>query len=123
LQQLLSVAIAGALGTTSRYLLSSLVNQTVGSSVWGTWLVNIAGCFLFGLVSGIAERRLAISDETRLIILTGFMGAFTTFSTFIFETSNMAKNAQWSMALANLGGQIVVGIIFLFLGLRVAARI
>ncbi|GAB4441465.1 MAG: fluoride efflux transporter CrcB [Anaerolineae bacterium] len=121
--QIIMLAIAGALGTLSRHALGNAVHRLSGDAVWGTWAVNILGCFLFGVATALAEKRLEISNEMRLIILTGFMGAFTTFSTFIFETGNMIRSAQWGPALVHAAGQILVGMVFLFLGLTVAQRL
>jgi CrcB protein len=116
MQQILAIAVAGALGTLSRYVLGSLVQQ-VGLGTWGTWVVNIVGCFLFGLIAALAERQIGIGDDLRLIILTGFMGAFTTFSSYIFEGGSLFRASAWFPALAYMGGQVVVGTGFLFLGM------
>ncbi|MFQ5353963.1 MAG: fluoride efflux transporter FluC [Thermodesulfobacteriota bacterium] len=115
---LLWLCIAGAGGTVSRYLLSGFVQRISGAGFpWGTFAVNIIGAFLFGLVWSLSEERLLISGHTRLIVLGGFMGAFTTFSTFMFETGQLLRDAQWGLAAGNLMLQIVTGIIVLFLGL------
>ena len=102
-KQLLCLALAGALGTLARYGVSALV-QLAGRSPfpWGTLLVNAAGCFLFGLIFPLAEGRTTIDPQTRFILLAGFMGAFTTFSTFGFETARLIHESQWGLAAANL---------------------
>ena len=86
---------------------------------WGTASVNVLGCLLFGIVWSMAEEGTTMSGETRAIILTGFMGAFTTFSTFIFESGEMIRDAQWLMALGNVAGQTVVGLAVFFAGLAI----
>jgi CrcB protein len=83
----------------------------------GTLVVNALGCFLFGLVWALAEERLVIRPELRFILLVGFMGAFTTFSTFAFETGNFLRDSQWGLALANVAAQNVLGLACLFAGL------
>jgi len=124
LQRLLWIAFAGSLGTLARYGLAGIVQNTANSGFpWGTVAVNLIGTFLFGAVWSLAEERLVISGETRLIILTGFMGAFTTFSTFMFETGSFLRDDQWVMAFANLGLQVSAGIICLFLGFAVGRLI
>jgi len=118
LRKLVYLAIFGVLGTFARYWLSGAVQRLVGVGFpWGTWAVNILGCFLFGLVWVLAEERSLISSEMRVIILVGFMGAFTTFSTYIFESSQLAFDAQWGRLAANLVGQNVVGFAGFVLGM------
>jgi CrcB protein len=112
------LAGAGALGTLARYGVGGVVQRAFGGAFpWGTLVVNALGCLLFGLVWALAEERLVISGETRLVLLVGFMGAFTTFSTFAFETSAMLRDAEWSFALANVLSQNVLGIVCFFAGL------
>lgn len=112
------LALAGAVGALSRYGLSGAVQRIGGERLpWGTMAVNIVGCFLFGLVWTLAEERLVISGQTRFIILTGFMGSFTTFSTFGFETSEFLRDGQWSQAAINVLANNLLGIASVFLGL------
>lgn len=116
--KILLIAFAGALGTLARYFLGSYVQRASGGTFpWGTFAANMAGCFLFGLVWSLAEERLLVSGEARAIILVGFMGAFTTFSTFIFETQALMRDAEWALVVGNLALQNVCGLLFLFLGL------
>jgi CrcB protein len=111
------IALAGACGTLCRYWLSGLVYDLMGRDFpWGTWAVNIAGCFLFGLVWILAEERGFLSAQARILILTGFMGAFTTFSTFIFESGGLLNDGQWLKLVLNLAGQNLVGFAALYLG-------
>ena len=113
------LAIAGALGALSRYGLSGLVQLLAGERfAWGTLVVNALGCFLFGFIWMLAaEERTLISAQTRFVVLTGFMGAFTTFSTFAFETSRYLNDSQWALAAANLIGQNGLGLICVLLGM------
>lgn len=124
MQKLLWIGAAGALGAVARYVIGGLVQRIGGTGFpWGTLVVNILGSFFFGIVWSLAEERLLISGETRLIILTGFMGAFTTFSTFMFETSALLREAEWGIATLNLTGQNIAGLAFLFLGLALGRLI
>ena len=112
------IALAGAVGTLCRYGLSSGVQRLAGAGFpWGTWSVNVFGCFLIGLVATITEERVVISSQTRIIILAGFMGAFTTFSTFAFETDVMLRGGQWFAAFGNVAGQTLLGLLCVFLGI------
>jgi len=121
MQNLVWIAAAGGLGALARYGLGGLVHRLWGPSFpWGTFVVNVLGCFFFGLVWALAESRFALSAQARLIALTGFMGAFTTFSTFIFETEALLRDGQWLWALGNFLGQNLLGLAALVLGLALA---
>lgn len=120
LQKLLILAAGGALGTLARVgtiVLSARMFGTVFP--WGTFVVNAAGCFLFGLVFAISEHRFALSANMKLLLLTGFMGAFTTFSTYAFETTQLMRGDQWMMAAGNILGQTVIGVALVLIGLKV----
>jgi CrcB protein len=118
LKDLLLLAMAGGLGALARYGLSGAVYQTCGEKfAWGTLAVNALGCFLFALIWTMAEDRIVISGHTRMIILTGFMGAFTTFSTYAFETSRYINDSQWNLVAANVLAQNVLGLACVFAGL------
>jgi len=111
------LAVAGACGTLARYGLGGLVQRLAGGAFpLGTMAVNVLGCFLFGAVWSMAAERDLLTDQARLLILTGFMGAFTTFSTFLFETGQMMRDSQWLLAAGNVAAQTVVGIACVFLG-------
>ena len=112
------IAVAGAVGTLCRYGLSGLVQRLCGAGFpWGTLAVNTLGCFLFGFIWSLADERLIISGETRFIVLIGFLGAFTTFSTFAFETSELWRVSEWMLVAANLLSHNVLGVTCVLLGL------
>ncbi len=111
------LAVAGAIGTLARYGLSVCIKHAFPSAFpWPTFTVNMLGCFLFGLVVALFDARADWNPHTKLVLLTGFMGAFTTFSTFAFETSALAREGQLSLAIANVVSQNVIGVLALFLG-------
>jgi len=127
LVRILLIAAAGACGSLARYGLGGLVQRLAGPA-WplGTWTVNILGSLLFGVVWAMSmadERGIVISAEARIIILAGFMGAFTTFSTLSFETAQMLRDGQWVLAGANVGGQVVVGLAAVFVGMALGRLI
>lgn len=97
------LAAGGTLGTLARYGLTGLVQrlggqflgQTFGSPFpWGTLAVNVLGCFLFGLFWSMTEHGLRMDNHLRLALFTGFLGAFTTFSTYAFDSGQMLRNHQ-----------------------------
>jgi CrcB protein len=117
MNKLAFLAAVGAVGTLARYGLGAVVQNWHQSSFpWGTLAVNALGCFLFGIVWSVGEERMLISGETRAILLVGFMGAFTTFSTFAFETGQMLRDSQWLLATGNVAAHNVLGIALWMLG-------
>lgn len=117
LSKLLWLSVAGACGTLTRYALCELSRKIVPLHVHlGTFAVNVIGSFLFGAVYALAQRKLALPQQAQLILLTGFMGSFTTFSTFAFDTANMLKSAQWTLAAGNVLGQVVLGVLAMAAG-------
>ncbi|MGB7622621.1 MAG: fluoride efflux transporter CrcB [Terriglobia bacterium] len=118
MHKLILLASVGACGTLTRYFLQGWVQRLFGGELpWGTLAVNSLGCFAFGLIWAIAEERFLIKPELRTILLIGFLGSFTTFSSFIFETAELFRDTQWQMAILNLVGQNVLGLILFFVGL------
>src|SRR5687768_6859363 len=110
MQTALLIAAAGAVGTLARYGLSGAVTAAFGTAFpWGTLLVNMLGCLAFGVLMQ-AWGATAMSDETRAVISIGFLGAFTTFSTFGYESLAKLQDGQWPLALANVVASVVLGI-------------
>jgi len=119
-EKLLLLALAGSLGALARYGLSGVVQRWSGSTFpWGTMAANILGCFVFGLLWAIAVERMAMSPEVRVILLTGFLGSFTTFATFMSETYQLLAAAQYVAAMGNLLLTTLSGLGVFLLGLAV----
>ncbi len=115
---LLAVGLAGACGTLARYGLQGWVQAArPGTFPWGTLAVNGLGCFAFGLVWALGGERAAISPGLRVTLLAGFMGAFTTWSSYVFETAWMLGRARWLDAAANIFAQHTVGFTLFLAGL------
>jgi fluoride exporter len=117
--KLLLIAAAGGIGTLCRYGLGGLV-QEGKMFPWGTVSVNLLGCLAFGLIFSALDRRLMLGGDVQIVILLGFMGGFTTFSTYMYELAEQLRDAQWLaasgyFALHNLGGWAAM-ILGLFLG-------
>jgi CrcB protein len=120
-QKIAWLALAGALGTLARYGLGGFAHRFhQGSFPVGTLTVNAVGCLLFGFIWIAAEERALISIETRVIVLTGFMGALTTFSTYIFESGQMLRDSEWLLVGGNFVMQNVLGLLCLYLGMVLA---
>ena len=116
---LLMVAAGGALGAVARYGTVVAVGRLTGFGFpWGTVTVNLLGSLALGLLIGGLAHGLHLSQEVRGLIVVGFLGAFTTFSTFSLDTVTLIERGSWTPALGYVFGSVVVGIIFFFAGLR-----
>ncbi|PIE41237.1 MAG: fluoride efflux transporter CrcB [Gammaproteobacteria bacterium] len=119
--QILWVALGGALGAASRFALSSWVNQATSSSFpWGTYAVNILGSCVFGVLFVVIFSNQPHREELRLLVMVGFLGAFTTFSTFSFETVRLMESGLWPMALANILFSVITCILGAWVGMGIA---
>lgn len=106
---LVGVAVAGALGASARYLVDRLVRQrTRGPFPWGTLLVNVSGSFVLGLVTGAALYH-GFGGDPKVWLATGFCGAYTTMSTFAFETVRLIEEGDTGPALVNLAVSLALG--------------
>ena len=115
------LGFSGAMGAIARHSLSSWVNPLTNSVPCGTLLVNVVGCFLLGaLACAVGLEGNNISPATRLAVGTGFLGSFTTFSTFGVETFERLQRGSIGYALANIALNIVVGLIAVWLGFLLA---
>lgn len=115
---LLAVGFGGFAGAIFRYLIS-LTTQSgwqMQSLPWGTITANLLGCFLIGLLAGIANIREWVDPVMRLFIFTGFLGSFTTFSTFSSETFLLLEAQQFRLALFNVALQVILGLILVWIG-------
>ncbi len=112
------LAIGGATGTIARHALSQAVYRMLGASFpYGTFLVNLTGCFILGFLVSFTEKKLLLDANMRLLIMVGFCGAYTTFSTFIFETANLIKDGEVTRAFLNVLLSVVIGFIVLRIGI------
>jgi fluoride exporter len=113
----LLVALGGALGATARFIVAGLVHRVASPFFpWGTFAINVTGCFVFGLVAGIADARGAIGPATRAFVLVGILGGYTTFSSFAFETFELLRAGQVPAAIGNTVGQVVLGLAAFWVG-------
>lgn len=115
------VMIGGALGALCRYGVAQLCTGVRFLSMpTGTFAVNVAGCFVLGLLTGLGERHTGISPQMMLMLTTGFCGAFTTFSTFSAETIKACESGHALQALIYVVASITIGFLLFWLGKRLA---
>lgn len=112
-----SLAVGFLFGGYARYFLAARVYQGLGTTFpYGTLAVNLSGCLAIGFLDALAESRALLGPEARLLLMTGFCGAYTTFSTLILETSNLLGDGQAALALVNYLGSGLGGLLLFKLG-------
>ena len=115
----LLVMVGGSLGAASRYGIGLLSARLWGTSFpYGTMVVNLAGCFLIGLLFALADRSRLLTPDVRLLLITGYLGALTTFSTFSLETVNAGRAGLMLQTVTNILINNVGGLALTYLGLR-----
>jgi CrcB protein len=113
----LIIGAGGFVGAITRYILAVWIGQRWGRSFpLGTFVINITGSFLIGLLMTLMAERFTENPQWRLLLVVGFLGAYTTFSTFEFETGALLNDGEWLYASLNVIGSVVVGFIALKLG-------
>ena len=111
-------------GGVSRFLASRYIQNTLVSSFpFGTFIVNIIGCFLIGLFFGLSDRENGMNAEWRMFLTVGFCGGFTTFSSFSLQTLTLARDAEWLYAGLNILGSVALCLIGVWLGHVAAATL
>jgi fluoride exporter len=114
----LLIAVFGAAGAVSRYWLDGRVSDLVhGQFPWGTFVVNVAGAFALGLLVALTTERLLPHPHWRVALGIGFLGSFTTFSTYTYESVKLAEDGALGLALLDSVGMLAVGLLAAFTGL------
>lgn len=122
--QYLAVGSGGFLGAILRLLVSTVCGRLFGTSFpIGTFIINVSGSFFLGWFLTAVGERLVVSDAVRLGIAVGFVGAYTTFSTFMYESSGLLEEGAGIKAIVNLLGSLLIGILAVRLGMYVAGRL
>jgi fluoride exporter len=115
--KLLLIAVGGSLGALARYGLSGYVQKRVeGAFPAGTLVVNLAGCLAIGIILSLVEDRQFLSTNARVFLTVGFLGAFTTFSAFGYETIELLRDDNLGLAFWNVGTNVVLGLAAVKLG-------
>ncbi|MDH4259909.1 MAG: fluoride efflux transporter CrcB [Gammaproteobacteria bacterium] len=118
LRPILLSGLGGFIGSAGRYLIGGWVHglMPLGTFPLGTLVVNVSGCFLIGLLGGLAEVRQVFGPDLRVFLLIGVLGGFTTFSSFAYETLALSRDAEMLRALLNIAAQVFLGLGVAWLG-------
>jgi CrcB protein len=120
-KSILLVALGGAIGSVARFKLSGWVLHQ--ATHWrfpiGTFVVNVIGCFIAGLLAGMAVKQDVFTPEARVFLFTGLLGGFTTFSAFGLDTVTLLRAGEHGQAAISVGANIIVGILAVYAGLVV----
>lgn len=112
------IAIAGAIGSLCRYGFTSIVHKFFSFTYpWGTLFVNLSGCLLAGAMFTLFDEYIQVSSQLRIAMFIGFLGAFTTFSTFILETIQLLRSSEYLLALINIFVHNILGLMFFIIGI------
>lgn len=116
------VAVMGAMGALSRWGLGTFVKAALpGAFPWGTLAANALGCLVLGIVTGLST--VLLPDHLRVPVATGFLGSFTTFSTFSVESVGLVEQGSYGLAAANVLGSVVVGMTFAAIGITLGRAV
>lgn len=122
--QLLAIAAGGSIGAVMRFIVSTGIYSWLGRGFpYGTLVVNVLGSLLMGLLYELFLQRLSVSPEVRAILLVGFLGAFTTFSTFSIETVNLIEQGDLLKAMANVFVSVILCVLAAWIGLQIMRQL
>ena len=111
------LTVGGIAGTFLRYFVAGAIYKKLGTEFpYGTLVVNLSACVLIGFFNSLAEDKLLLGPNERLLAMTGFVGAYSTFSTWILETSNLMRDGEFLRAFVNLIFSAAIGLAFFRLG-------
>jgi CrcB protein len=124
LAPLLLIGAGGFLGAIARYLLDARITAWTGGSLpWGTFAVNMTGSFVLGVLFALIVERAALPADLRAPVLIGFLGSYTTFSTFALESWRMIEDGAWLYATVNLAGSVIIGVAAVVAGIAIGRAI
>ncbi len=120
----LIIALGAALGANARYWIGTWAGERLGAGFpYGTLMVNIGGSFLLGFLLTLGTERIQMSPETRLLLAVGFLGSFTTFSSYAVESMNLIRNGGLFLGLVNIIGNNLIGLLAVILGAYLARQV
>lgn len=121
---LLLIGVGGFAGAVARYLIDARVSTWTGGSLpWGTFVINVSGSFLVGLLFALVVERAALTAEFRGPLMIGFLGSYTTFSTLALESWRMIEDGAWLYAGVNLLGSVLIGVAAVIVGVTLGRAI
>lgn len=123
IQQYLAIGLAGALGAVFRFFVSTVCGRLFGNTFpVGTFVINISGSLFLGWFFTVVSERVVISETLRLAVAVGFVGAYTTFSTFMYESSSLFEDGSWFKGTFNLAGSLFAGLLCVRIGIWLGGR-
>ena len=121
LRSMLMVAMGGAVGSAMRYLTSKVIQDWLPNAFpYGTFVVNLLGCLVIGILYGLVDQNILGNSQLKLLLITGFCGGFTTFSTFSHESLFLVQQGHLSYAVLYVGGSVCLGMIMVLIGIKLA---
>jgi len=122
--KIIYLAIGGITGTFARHFLAGVTYSILGTRFpYGTLIVNLSGCFLIGFLASLSENKFLLTPDLKILLMVGFCGAFTTFSTFMLETSNLIKDGETMRAFMNIFLSVVAGFLVFRIGVLLGDKI
>lgn len=117
MQKVMLIGLAGLVGTLGRYALSGVIARRFGETFpAGTLVVNVAGCFLAGLLFYLLQERNLVGPTARTVVMIGFLGGFTTFSSFGLQTFTLLREGEFWFATVNIVGSNLLGLLMVWAG-------
>lgn len=124
MQKILALGIGGFIGSNLRYFITLGSHSLFGNKFpFGTFVVNILGCFILGFLTIFGKDVVNLSPNTKLLLGTGMMGALTTFSTFSYETFSLMKQSNYKLAFLNIALNLLLGILAVWIGFELAKKL
>ena len=120
----LAVSVGGILGANTRYLVSLYIAERLGTAFpYGTLLINVTGSLIIGFFLTLATERFSLDPHWRLFFATGFLGAYTTFSSYTFEAAQLVRDGSYGLAFVYLFGSVLAGMLGVFAGIIAAEQL